>query len=71
MSAFDLNLFAKGGPMMAVLLGLALLVLILVIERVLYLHRGQIRSTAFIDGIKNILAKQFHQPLHQGGNHAE
>ena len=58
MSAFDLNLFAKGGPMMAVLLGLALLVLILVIERLLYLHRGQIRSTAFIDGIKNILAKR-------------
>jgi RNA polymerase sigma-70 factor, ECF subfamily len=24
-----------------------------------------------IHRIKNILAKQFHQPLHQGGNHAE
>jgi len=30
----------------------------LVIERTLYLHRGQIRSTAFISGIKNILAKR-------------
>ena len=28
------------------------------IERVLYLHRGQIRSTAFVGGIKNILAKR-------------
>jgi hypothetical protein len=24
-----------------------------------------------IHRIKNILAKQFHQPLQQGGNHAE
>jgi biopolymer transport protein ExbB len=30
----------------------------LFIERVLYLHRGQIRAKAFLDGIKNILAKR-------------
>ncbi|MDB6093606.1 MAG: MotA/TolQ/ExbB proton channel [Verrucomicrobia bacterium] len=60
MPAFDLNLslFAKGGPMMWVLLALGLLGLMLFIERTLYLHRGQIRSTAFISGIKNILAKR-------------
>ncbi len=28
------------------------------IERTLYLHRGQIRSTSFVNGIKNILAKR-------------
>ena len=28
------------------------------VERVLYLHRGQIRAKAFIEGIKNILAKR-------------
>jgi len=58
MSGFEFNLFAKGGPMMWVLLVLALLGLMLVIERTLYLHRGQIRAKAFVDGIKNILGKR-------------
>lgn len=58
MSVFDFSLFAKGGPMMWVLLMLGLLGLMLFIERVLYLHRGQIRAKAFVDGIKNILAKR-------------
>ncbi|MGA3006981.1 MAG: MotA/TolQ/ExbB proton channel family protein [Opitutaceae bacterium] len=58
MSAFDLSLFARGGPMMWVLLLLGLVGLVLFIERTLYLHRGQIRSASFIGGIKNILAKR-------------
>ena len=58
MPAFDFSLFSKGGPMMWVLLALALLLLVLCIERTLYLHRGQIRAKAFVDGIKNILAKR-------------
>lgn len=58
MSAFDFNLFAKGGPMIWVLMFMGIVFLVLTIERVLYLHRGQIRSTAFIGGIKNILAKR-------------
>jgi biopolymer transport protein ExbB len=58
MTLFDPNLFAAGGPMMWVLLVLGLLGLTLFIERALYLHRGQINSTAFIAGIKNILAKR-------------
>lgn len=44
--------------MLWVLLGMALLGLTLFVERTLYLHRGHIRSTAFLDGIKNILAKR-------------
>jgi len=44
--------------MMWVLLGLAVLLLVLLIERTLYLHRGQIRAGEFVDGIKNILAKR-------------
>lgn len=44
--------------MMWVLLGLGLLCLMLFIERSLYLHRSHIRSTAFVTGIKNILAKR-------------
>ncbi len=58
MSAFDFSLFARGGPMMWILLLLGVLGLMLFIERTLYLHRGQIRSKDFIDGIKNILAKR-------------
>ncbi len=44
--------------MMGVLLVLGLIFLVLFIERTLYLHRGQIQSTAFMNGIKNILAKR-------------
>ena len=58
MLALDLNLFVKGGPMIWVLLVIGFIGLVIFIERTLYLHRGQIRSTAFIGGIKNILAKR-------------
>ncbi len=58
MSLFDFSLFTKGGPMMVVLLLLGLGLLVLVIERTLYLHRGQIRAVSFVAGIKNILAKR-------------
>ncbi len=44
--------------MMWVLLVLGLVGAMLFIERALYLHRGQIRAKAFVDGIKNILAKR-------------
>ena len=44
--------------MMGVLLALALLGVMLFVERTLFLHRGQIRAKAFVDGIKNILAKR-------------
>lgn len=44
--------------MMWVLAVLGVFVLVLGIERTLYLHRGQINAKAFIDGIKNILAKR-------------
>ena len=44
--------------MMWVLLGLGLVAALLVFERLLYLHRGQIRATTFLEGIKNILAKR-------------
>ena len=44
--------------MMWVLLMLGGFALLLGIERTLYLHRGQIKAKAFIDGIKNILAKR-------------
>src|SRR3954467_6689541 len=58
MSGFDFSHFTKGGPMMLVLAALGVLGLMLFIERTLYLHRGQIRAKAFVDGVKNILAKR-------------
>ena len=58
MSVFNFTIFAKGGPMMWVLLTLGLLTVLLALERVLFLHRGQIRATTFLEGIKNILAKR-------------
>jgi biopolymer transport protein ExbB len=58
MSGIELSLFARGGPMIWILITLAVLALTLFVERLLYLHRGQIRAKAFIDGIKNILAKR-------------
>lgn len=44
--------------MIWVLLVLGFTGVMLFIERVLYLHRAQIRAKAFVDGIKNILAKR-------------
>jgi len=44
--------------MMGVLAVLAVLGVMLFVERTLFLHRSQIRAKAFIDGIKNILAKR-------------
>jgi biopolymer transport protein ExbB len=52
------SLLVSGGPIMWVLLLLGALALVLFIERMLYLHRGQIRSTEFLDGVKNILAQR-------------
>ena len=58
MSLPDFSLLARGGPMMVILFIMAVIALVLFIERSFYLHRGQIRSTTFIDGIKNILGKR-------------
>jgi biopolymer transport protein ExbB len=53
-----LELFFLGGPIMWVLLVLSVIGLVLFVERALYLHRGQIRSTQFLEGVKNIVRKR-------------
>jgi biopolymer transport protein ExbB len=58
MSVLHLSIFSRGGPMMVVLLIMAMLAFVFFIERVLYLHRGQIKASAFLNGIKNTLAKR-------------
>jgi biopolymer transport protein ExbB len=57
MSVFSYSVFAKGGPVMWLLLLLGLVSLVIFIERTLFLHRAQIRSTEFLNGIKNLLQK--------------
>jgi biopolymer transport protein ExbB len=58
MPEFEISLLARGGPMMWVIFAQGVLLLVLFVERTLYLHRGQIRPAAFIEGIKNILSKR-------------
>jgi biopolymer transport protein ExbB len=52
------TLLAGGGPMIWVLLAMAVVAAVLLVERTFYLHRAQIRARAFVDGIRNILAKR-------------
>lgn len=57
MTAFSYSIFAKGGPVMWWLALVGLVGLAIFVERALFLHRGQIRSTEFLNGIKNLLQK--------------
>jgi biopolymer transport protein ExbB len=57
MTASSFSLFAKGGPVMWLLLLVGVVALGIFVERALFLHRGQIRSTEFLNGIKNLLQK--------------
>ncbi len=57
MVKFNLSLFQQGGPMMWVLLAVSLFGFIVFIERTLFLHRGQIRTSQFLDGIRNLVKK--------------
>ncbi len=57
MTAFSYSAFAKGGPVMWLLLLLGFVAVVIFIERTLFLHRSQIRSTEFLNGIKNLLQK--------------
>ena len=57
MTDFSYSLFIKGGPVMWLLVIVGLVALAIFIERALFLHRGQISSTEFLNGIKNLLQK--------------
>ena len=52
------DIFKLGGPMMIPLAMLAFAGLIIFIERLLYLHKGQIRAVEFVAGIKTALKKR-------------
>jgi biopolymer transport protein ExbB len=57
MTSFSYSVFAKGGPVMWLLVLLGLAAVVIFVERALFLHRAQIRSTEFLNGIKNLLQK--------------
>jgi len=57
MNTFSYSLFAQGGPVMWLVAGLGLVTLVVFAERAVYLHRGQIRSNEFLNGIKNLVRK--------------
>jgi biopolymer transport protein ExbB len=51
------SVFAHGGPVLWLLVLLGGAAAVIFVERALFLHRGQIRSTEFLNGIKNLLQK--------------
>ncbi|PWM28213.1 MAG: MotA/TolQ/ExbB proton channel family protein [Verrucomicrobia bacterium] len=53
-----LNVFQLGGPMMIPLAALGFVGVLIFTERLLYLHKGQIRAEEFVSGIKSILKKK-------------
>jgi biopolymer transport protein ExbB len=57
MESFDLTLIERGGPVMWVLLAVSLFGFVIFIERTLFLHRGQIRTGQFLEGIRNLVGK--------------
>jgi biopolymer transport protein ExbB len=57
MTTFSYKLFAQGGPVMWLLVIVGIVALAIFVERALFLHRGQIRSTEFLQGIRNLLQK--------------
>lgn len=58
MDGLDLSVLLRGGPVMWVLLALSVGGLVIFFERVLFLHRSQIRASDFLVGVKNSLSKR-------------
>ena len=53
-----IDIFELGGPMMLPLALLAAAAALIFLERLLYLHKGQIRAVEFVAGIKTALKKR-------------
>jgi biopolymer transport protein ExbB len=58
MNLFDLTLLERGGLMMWPLFALSLLGCVFFLERALFLHKGQIRTAEFVEGVKNLARKR-------------
>jgi len=57
MNRLNFSLIEQGGPVMWILLAVSLFGFIIFIERTLFLHRGQIRTAQYMEGIRNLLQK--------------
>jgi len=53
--ATDFSLLADGGAFVWLLLATAAVAAVFILERALYLHRGHVRSSDFIEGVRNNL----------------
>src|SRR5215510_14784541 len=51
------TLLANGGPIMWLILTAAAIAIVIVIERALHLHRAQINSIEFLNGVRNVLKR--------------
>jgi biopolymer transport protein ExbB len=58
MTDFSYSIFAQGGPVMWLLVVVGVVAFAIFVERALFLHKGQIRSTEFLNGIRNLLEKE-------------
>ena len=47
----EFSLVLSGGPFVWLLLAIGFIGLLIIVERVIYLHRGQIRAMAFVEGV--------------------
>lgn len=54
---YEPALLVEGGPALWILTFLSILAVMVFLERLLFLHRSQIKSTEFVGGIKNILRR--------------
>jgi len=54
----NLTFFQNSGPMIWPLLLLSIIFTLFFVERTLFLHRGQIKVSVFVDGVKNLLRKR-------------
>jgi len=57
MNTLNFSLIEQGGPVMWILLVVSLFGFIIFVERTLFLHRGQIRTSQYMEGIRNLLQK--------------
>ncbi len=58
MNIFDLTIVEKGGLIVWPLLLISFIGTVLFVERILYLHKGQIKAHDFLTGLKNLLQKR-------------
>ncbi|MBU3665062.1 MAG: MotA/TolQ/ExbB proton channel family protein [Chthoniobacterales bacterium] len=60
-----LDLMQKGGPVMWVILGLSVIGLAVFLERLIYLHRAEVRVGEFLRGLANLVRDERHDEVRQ------